>query len=107
MIIDARNPNDVIGTKGSLINEIREKTFWTPVVRRDSIITSKITNLIRRVIHEDSSERRKFLNETGKRIYEFNRTRDKSEMWVRISFLEQLSKSEDQRFYFKHRRAMY
>ncbi len=87
MIIDSRNPNDVIGIKGSLINELREKTFWTPVVRRDSIITSKITNLIRRVIHEDSSERRKFLNETGKRIYEFNRARDKSEMWVRISFL--------------------
>ena len=65
MIIDSRNPNDVIGIKGSLINELREKTFWTPVVRRDSIITSKITNLIRRVIHEDSSERRKFLNETG------------------------------------------
>ncbi|SVC09777.1 uncharacterized protein METZ01_LOCUS262631, partial [marine metagenome] len=31
VIIDARNPNDVIGTKGSLIKEIREKTFWSPV----------------------------------------------------------------------------
>ena len=87
MIIDARNPNDVIGTKGSLIKEIREKTFWSPVVRRDSIITSKMTNLIRRVHHEDSTERRKFLNETGKRIYEFKRSQEKSEMWVRISFL--------------------
>lgn len=87
MIIDARNPNDVIGSKGSTAKDIKRKTFWTPEIRRDSIVKSKITNLIRTTLHEDSTERRKFLNEVGKRIYEFNRSRKKSEMWVRISCL--------------------
>ena len=87
MIIDAKNPNDVIGQKGSLIRKIKEETLWSPDVRRDAIIQSKITDLIRRVLHEDSTERRKFLNKVGERIYEFKRARDDSEMWVRISFL--------------------
>ena len=87
MIIDAKNPNDVIGQKGSLIRKIKEETLWSPDVRRDAIIQSKMTDLIRRVLHEDSAERRKFLNKVGERIYEFKRARPDSEMWVRISFL--------------------
>ncbi len=87
MIIDAQNPNDVIGQRGALIKKIKEETLWSPTVRRDSIIPSKITNLIRRVLHEDSKERRKFLNKVGERIYEFKRAREDSEMWCRISFL--------------------
>jgi KH/beta-lactamase-domain protein len=87
MIIDAQNPNDVIGQRGALIKKIKEETLWSPTVRRDSIIPSKITNLIRRVLHEDSKERRKFLNKVGERIYEFKRARKDSEMWCRISFL--------------------
>ena len=80
MIIDAKNPNDVIGQKGSLIRKIKEETLWSPDVRRDAIIQSKITDLIRRVLHEDSTERRKFLNKVGERIYEFKRARDDSEI---------------------------
>ena len=87
MIIDAKNPNDVIGPRGATIKKIKEETLWSPEVRRDSVIPSKITNLIRRVLHEDSKERRKFLNKVGERIYEFKRAREDSEMWVRISFL--------------------
>jgi len=87
MIIDAQNPNDVIGPRGATIKKIKEETFWKPEVRRDSVIPSKITNLIRRVLHEDSKERKKFLNKVGERIYEFNRARKNSEMWCRISFL--------------------
>ena len=87
MIIDAQNPNDVIGQRGALIKKIKEETLWSPTVRRDSVIPSKITNLIRRVLHEDSKERRTFLNKVGERIYEFKRSREDSEMWCRISFL--------------------
>ena len=50
MIIDAQNPNDVIGQRGALIKKIKEETSWSPTVRRDSVIPSKITNLIRRVL---------------------------------------------------------
>ncbi|MDP6845843.1 MAG: beta-CASP ribonuclease aCPSF1, partial [Candidatus Nanoarchaeia archaeon] len=87
MIIDAQNPNEVIGPRGATIKKIKEETFWKPEVRRDSVIPSKITDLIRKVLHEDSKERRKFLNKVGERIYEFNRARKDSEMWCRISFL--------------------
>tara|TARA_Y100000034_G_scaffold60744_1_gene73791 strand:+ start:2213 stop:4093 length:1881 start_codon:yes stop_codon:yes gene_type:complete len=87
MIVDAQNPSDAIGKRGIIIRKIKEKTGWSPEIRRDSIIPSKITNLIRRVHHEDSVERKKFLNKVGKRIYEFKRSRDDSEMWCRVSFL--------------------
>ena len=66
--IEVKKPGLAIGKDGDLIRSIKEKTFWTPIVRRDSVIPSKITQNIRNVLYTDSEWRRKFLDRVGKRI---------------------------------------
>ena len=84
--IEAKKPGLVIGKQGSILEEIRRSTFWSPNVQRSPAIKSKITNSIREVLYAESSYRRKFLNEVGKKIYQDWST-DKMEEWVRVSFL--------------------
>lgn len=86
MTIEAKNPGDAIGKNGAVLKTIKEKTGWTPVVRRDSVIPSKITQKIRSVLYEDSRARRLFLDKVGKRIYETKKN-NSGNMWVRASFL--------------------
>jgi len=84
--IEAKKPGIAIGKEGENLKRIKEETLWTPFVRRDSVIPSKITTQIRNTLYEDSDERRKFLNEVGKRIYEIRKTTIE-EQWARVSFL--------------------
>lgn len=86
VIVEAKRPGMVIGKQGSVLQEIKEKTFWIPHVQRSSSIPSKITENIREVLYANNSYRRKFLNEIGKKIYN-EWTNDKKEGWVRLTFL--------------------
>src|SRR3989338_6375529 len=43
VIIEAKKPGLVIGKQGSILNDIRRSTFWSPMVQRSSAIPSKIT----------------------------------------------------------------
>ncbi len=86
IIIEARNPGRAIGKDGENLKRIKEKTFWTPLIKREAIITSNITDNIRKVLYEDNVERRKFLNDVGKRIYEIKKSTS-TEKWARISIL--------------------
>ncbi len=84
--IEAKKPGMVIGKQGSILNEIREKTLWTPHVQRSPSIKSQITENVRSVLYANNNYRRKFLNSIGKKIYkEWNP--EKSEGWVRATFL--------------------
>lgn len=86
MIIEAKKPGLAIGKGGSLLQEIKEKSFWTPIVQRSPAINSKITDNIRRVLYLNSAYRKKFLNSLGKKIYkEWNP--EKSKGWVRVTCL--------------------
>lgn len=86
VIIEAKKPGLVIGKQGSILEEIRRNTLWTPQVQRSSAIKSQITENIRAVLYENNNYRRKFLNSIGKKIYEdWNPT--KREEWVRLVFL--------------------
>jgi KH/beta-lactamase-domain protein len=86
VVIEAKKPGLVIGKDGSLLREVKQKTFWIPQVQRSPAIESKITDNIRAVLYETSSYRKKFLNDVGKKIYqEWNP--EKIEEWVRITFL--------------------
>ncbi|MEM3091304.1 MAG: beta-CASP ribonuclease aCPSF1 [Candidatus Pacearchaeota archaeon] len=86
VIIEAKKPGMVIGKQGSILNEIKKKTLWTPQVQRSPAIKSKITENIREVLYANNNYRRKFLNEVGKKIYkEWNP--EKVEEWVRLTFL--------------------
>ncbi len=84
--IEAKNPGKAIGKEGSHLKKIKERTLWTPIIKRESIISSKITKSIRSVLYKDSTERRKFLHRIGERIYEIKKS-SSDENWVRISCL--------------------
>ncbi|MCA9487537.1 MAG: beta-CASP ribonuclease aCPSF1 [Nanoarchaeota archaeon] len=86
VVVEAKKPGMVIGKQGSILDDIRKATFWTPQVQRSSAIKSQITENIRSVLYANNSYRRKFLNEIGEKIYqEWNP--EKMDMWVRLTFL--------------------
>jgi hypothetical protein len=86
VIIEAKKPGMVIGKQGSILDEIRKTTLWTPQVQRSPIIKSKITENIREVLYANNNYRRRFLNSIGKKIYkEWNP--EKVDEWVRLTFL--------------------
>jgi len=86
VVIEAKKPGLVIGKEGSILKEIKDKTFWTPQIQRSPVIKSKITENIRAVLYQNNSLRKKFLNHIGKKIYrEWNP--EKVEEWVRITIL--------------------
>jgi len=76
----------VIGKQGSVLDEIKRTTLWTPQIQRSPAIKSKITENIREVLYANNNYRRKFLNSIGKKIYkEWNP--EKVDQWIRITFL--------------------
>lgn len=86
VVIEAKRPGMVIGKAGSILDEIKNTTHWTPQVQRSPAIKSKITENIREVLYANNNYRRKFLNEVGEKIYkEWNP--EKVEEWVRLTFL--------------------
>jgi len=86
VIIEAKKPGMVIGKAGSVLQEVKQRTFWIPQVQRSPAIPSKITENIREVLYENNNYRKKFLNSIGKKIYrEWNP--EKIEEWVRLTFL--------------------
>jgi uncharacterized protein len=86
VVIEAKKPGLVIGKQGSILEEIKKETLWSPQVQRSAAIKSKITDNIREVLYANNNYRRKFLNSIGKKIYkEWNP--EKVDEWVRITFL--------------------
>jgi len=86
VVIEAKKPGIVIGKQGSLLNDIKISTMWSPSVQRSSAIPSKITEKIRSVLYANNNYRRKFLNDIGKKIYQ-EWSPEKMDMWVRITCL--------------------
>ncbi len=86
VVIEAKKPGLVIGKQGSILEEIRKTTLWTPQVQRSPVIKSQITENIREVLYANNNYRRKFLNEVGQKIYK-EWSSEKSDGWVRLTFL--------------------
>ncbi|MEK6917880.1 MAG: beta-CASP ribonuclease aCPSF1 [Nanoarchaeota archaeon] len=86
VIIEAKKPGLVIGKQGSILEEVRKATLWTPQIQRSPAIKSKITESIREVLYANNNYRRRFLNSIGKKIYnEWDPS--KKEGWIRLVFL--------------------
>lgn len=86
VVIEAKKPGLAIGKFGSILKDIKNNTFWSPIVQRSSAIKSKITDSIRSVLYLNNNQRKKFLNEVGQKIYkEWDPT--KMDGWVRLSVL--------------------
>ncbi|MFH1521570.1 MAG: beta-CASP ribonuclease aCPSF1 [archaeon] len=86
VIIEAKRPGLAIGKGGSLLQDVKAETLWTPQVQRSAAIQSKITDKIRDVLYQDNSYRKKFLNGIGEKIYK-GWNPDKIEEWIRITAL--------------------
>ena len=86
VVIEAKKPGMVIGKQGSILEEIRRTTLWSPQVQRSPAIKSQITENIRMVLYDNNNYRRKFLNSVGKKIYE-EWNPEKVEEWVRLTVL--------------------
>ncbi len=86
VVIEAKKPGLVIGKQGSILNEIKYKTLWSPQVQRSPAIASKITENIREVLYANNNYRRKFLNEIGKKVFK-EWSPDKVDEWVRLTYL--------------------
>jgi len=86
VIVEAKKPGIVIGKQGSILEEIKSKTLWTPQVQRSPAIKSQITENIREVLYGTSNYRRRFLNSIGKKIYK-EWSPEKSNGWVRVTYL--------------------
>ncbi len=86
VMIEAKKPGMVIGKQGSILEEIKKTTFWTPQIQRSPAIKSQITENIRGVLYANNNYRRRFLNLVGEKIYkEWNP--EKTEEWIRLTFL--------------------
>lgn len=86
VIIEAEKPGLAIGKQGSLLREVRAKTFWVPQVRRTPALRSQLIENIRNVLYEHSDYRRKFLDKIGHRIYD-GWLREKKHEWIRVTHL--------------------
>lgn len=86
VIVEAKRPGMVIGKQGSILDQIKKTTLWTPQVQRSPAIKSKITENIREVLYANNNYRRKFLNDIGKKIYK-EWSPEKVEEWVRLTFM--------------------
>lgn len=86
VIIEAKKPGMVIGKQGSVLDEIKKTTLWTPQIQRSPAIKSQITENIREVLYANNNYRRKFLNNIGEKIYK-GWNPEKVEEWVRLTLL--------------------
>ncbi|HLD06384.1 MAG TPA: beta-CASP ribonuclease aCPSF1 [Candidatus Nanoarchaeia archaeon] len=86
VIIEADKPGLAIGKQGAVLREVRQQTFWIPIIRRMPAIRSKIIENVRAVLYENSDYRRKFLDSVGHRIYDGWR-REKRQEWIRLTML--------------------
>jgi len=86
VVIEAKKPGMDIGKQGSILEEIRKTTFWTPQIQRSPAIKSKITENVREVLYANNNYRRRFLNSIGKKIYE-EWNPEKANVWIRLTFL--------------------
>lgn len=83
VVIHAEKPGLVIGKNGETLQSIKQKTLWTPEIRRAPVIDSEIIRSIRKMLHRETSYRKKFLNELGKKIY----AQGKDVEWIRFTAL--------------------
>jgi len=86
VIVEVEKPSLVLGPRGTgygKVNEIKEKTGWTPVIQRKPPLKSDIITTIRKILTKNSKDRADFLHKVGMRIY----AEGKEPKWIRASFL--------------------
>ncbi len=83
IVIHTEKPGLVIGKNGETLLQIKNKTMWTPDIKRAPVIDSEVIRSIRKMLHKEVAYRKKFMNELGKKIY----SASKEVEWIRITAL--------------------
>ncbi len=83
VVIHAEKPGLVIGKNGETLLGIKQKTFWTPDIKRAPVMDSELIKSIRKMLHKDAGYRKKFLNKVGEKIY----SEGKDVEWIRLTGL--------------------
>ncbi len=86
VLIHAEKPGLAIGKMGALLQDIKAKTLWVPIIKRTPPIRSQLIENIRAVLYQNSEERRKFLDRVGHRIYD-GWVRERKSEWIRVTYL--------------------
>lgn len=84
--IEVDKPGVAIGKSGETLQKIKSETFWVPVIKRKPAIRSPLIENIRSVLYANTDYRKKFLHQTGERIYNGYEA-GKRDPWVRLTFL--------------------
>lgn len=84
VVIEAIKPGLVIGKGGETSKKIIVETGWTPKIIRSPTSNSELLTGIRYHLNKHAPERKKFLQETAKRIY---RNVESKHDWVRLTGL--------------------
>ncbi|MHA1990101.1 MAG: beta-CASP ribonuclease aCPSF1 [Candidatus Hodarchaeales archaeon] len=69
VIIEAKKPGVVIGSSGNILREITKSVYWRPVVVRTLPFKSSVISSIRNIYQKETINRRKALNNIGRRIH--------------------------------------
>ncbi|RLG18592.1 beta-CASP ribonuclease aCPSF1 [Nanoarchaeota archaeon] len=83
--LESGKPGVVIGRNGRIIEEIKKKTRWVPIIKRSPAIKSDLVRSIRATLYKNSEYRRNFMHKIGEKIYQ-PYTKNKH-YWIRLSFL--------------------
>ena len=87
VIIEAEKPGLVIGKQGEMLQKIKKETLWVPLIQRTPPLKSQLIEDIRSVLYIYSDYRKKFLNKVGERIYNGWKHGERTDEWIRVSFL--------------------
>ncbi|MCC7554275.1 MAG: beta-CASP ribonuclease aCPSF1 [Methanobacteriaceae archaeon] len=82
VVIEAKKPGLVIGKYGVTSRKIVKNTGWAPKILRTPPISSEIIGKVRTILKINSKDRKKILQELGKRIHQG--TKYESD-WARVS----------------------
>ncbi|MFA6869689.1 MAG: beta-CASP ribonuclease aCPSF1, partial [Methanomethylophilus sp.] len=81
-IVEAVNPNEVIGKEGELLNELKKESGWNVKVVRAPPIPSKTVSDVRGYLRANDDERRTMLKNVARRLV---RQTLPGEQWVRVT----------------------
>lgn len=83
-IIEAINPNEVVGKEGKLLADLKKESGWNIKVIRAPPIPSKTVSDVRGYLRHEQDERRTMLKNVARRLA---RPRIEGEQWVRMTTL--------------------
>jgi len=84
VLIEAENPELVVGPKAQNLHKITQDTGWTPEVLRTPPLDSSTVTSVRNYLREERDDRNEILERVGRNIHRDTR---RDEDWVRVTTL--------------------